>query len=114
MRNLDLLIYRDAASELKLYGQRGDHENGCFVVGLLRVIASAGEGWEHVSVARTDRCPIWDEMDRIKRLFFKDDETVMQLHVPATEHINCHPHCLHLWRPIYGKIPRPPSWMVGK
>jgi hypothetical protein len=38
-------------------------------------------------------------MDAIKRLFFHDTETVMQLHVARTSHINLHPFCLHLWRP---------------
>lgn len=70
----------------------------------LRVIATAAsvegsEGWDHVSVSTASRCPVWDEMEHIKRLFFKDDETAMQLHVPPTRHVNCHPHCLHLWRP---------------
>jgi hypothetical protein len=49
----------------------------------------------------------------MKRLFFREDETAMQLHVPATDHINCHPHCLHLWRPTEVEIPRPPAIMVG-
>jgi hypothetical protein len=79
----------------------------------LRVIVSSGEGWDHVSVSRSSRCPNWPEMEFIKRKFFKDDETVMQLHVPTTEHINAHQHCLHLWRPQHSEIPRPPGWMVA-
>ena len=27
--------------------------------------------------------------------------------------LDCHPHCLHLWRPLDAEIPRPPGWMVG-
>ena len=52
-------------------------------------------------------------MEHVKRLFFRPDETAMQLHVPPHEHINTHEHCLHLWRPQQEKIPRPPSYMVG-
>jgi hypothetical protein len=52
-------------------------------------------------------------MEAIKRTFFCASETVMQLHVPPSEHINCHPHCLHLWRPQDADIPRPPPEMVG-
>jgi hypothetical protein len=52
-------------------------------------------------------------MDHIKRLFFKDEEAAMQLHVPPSENISVHPFCLHLWRPHKAEIPRPPSWMVG-
>jgi hypothetical protein len=43
----------------------------------------------------------------------EEDETAMQLHVPVTEHLNCHKYCLHLWRPHGVEIPRPPGWMVA-
>jgi len=52
-------------------------------------------------------------MEFVRRRFFRDDETVMQLHVPVSEHINAHPNCLHLWRPQQLEIPRPPGWMVA-
>lgn len=104
---------------MRLYGNAGDHEAGIFIIPLddphdcLRVIASVGAGWEHVSVSLVDRCPTWDEMERIKRMFFRKDETAFQLHVPPSDHISYHPYCLHIWRPIDGKIPMPPAWMVG-
>src|SRR3954454_24585010 len=56
--------------------------------------------FDHVSVSCRNRTPNWKEMSFIKSVFWSDDETVMQLHVPMSEHINCHPHCLHLWRPL--------------
>jgi len=80
---------------------------------MLRVIASSGGGWDHVSVSRRNRCPNWPEMSHVKNLFFRPDETVMQLHVPASDHVNDHEFCLHLWRPQDAEIPRPPKWMVG-
>jgi hypothetical protein len=121
MRNLNLLeTYRDRSPDvLRYFGNFGDHETGTFLVPSctdrqpLRVIASAGEGWDHVSVSRPTRCPNWPEMEQVKRLFFKDDETAMQLHVPPSDHISHHPYCLHLWRPQGSAIPRPPAWMVG-
>ena len=120
MRNLNgLNRYRDIETAIKLYGFAGDHETGMFLVpsnvdGVsITVIASVGEGWDHVSASRADRCPSWEEMEQIKRLFFKDDETAMQLHVPPAEHISFHPNCLHLWRPTRESIPTPPAWMVG-
>ncbi len=76
------------------------------------VVASWGEGWDHVSISLARRCPSWDEMEWIKKIFFKDDELVMQLHVPTGKHINVHPNCLHLWRPQDQEIPIPPLWMV--
>ena len=79
----------------------------------MRVLATVGDGWDHVSVSRKTRCPNWPEMESVKRLFFFDRETVMQLHVPVAEHISYHDFCLHLWRPLESEIPRPPGWMVG-
>jgi hypothetical protein len=79
----------------------------------LKVIASSGEGWDNVSVSCNGRYPTWAEMEHVKHLFFEDDETAMQLYVPAKDHINCHPHCLHLWRSHDKEIARPPSIMVG-
>jgi hypothetical protein len=65
----------------------------------LRCIVSCGMGWDHVSVSLANRCPTWEEMDFIKRLFWEDEEVVMQLHVHSKEKVNLHPNCLHLWRP---------------
>ncbi len=121
MRNLLLLNpFRDVSPEVQAYyGTFGDDKNGVFLVpspvdrAPMRVIASVGDGWEHVSVSRANRCPNWPEMDHIKRLFFKDDEVVMQLHVAASDHISVHPYCLHLWRPLDAIIPLPPKDMVA-
>lgn len=79
----------------------------------LRVIASNGDGWDHVSVSLSNRCPRWQEMEFIKRTFFLPDEVAMQLHVRPDDHISHHPFCLHLWRPHVGAIPLPPSAMVA-
>lgn len=49
----------------------------------------------------------------IKDLFWDEDDTVIQFHPPRSEYVNCHPHCLHLWRPIGIEIATPPKWMVG-
>lgn len=121
MRNLNLLnAYRMTSPEIIAHwGWAGDHTCGGFFLpspidkAPLKVIASSGEGWDHVSVSRENRCPNWPEMSYIHRLFFREDETAMQLHVPESDHINCHPYCLHLWRPHKAEIPRPPASMVG-
>lgn len=120
MRNLNLLdAMRDVRAAISFYGFAGDDSCGIFTVpsptdrAPMRVIASVGMGWDHVSVSRTNRCPNWPEMEHVKRLFFKDDETAMQLHVPPSDHLSLHPYCLHLWRPLDVDIPRPPSIMVA-
>lgn len=79
----------------------------------LKVIASDGDGWEHVSVSLPNRCPTWGEMCRIKSLFWDEEDSVMQLHPPRSTWVNNHQYCLHLWRPERGTIPLPPSHMVG-
>jgi hypothetical protein len=97
-----------------------DGMRGAFAVqreGEYLVIISSGMdleyGWEHVSVSLEKRCPTWDEMSYIKALFWSDDEAVMQLHPPKADHVNYHPYCLHLWRPMFEAIPLPPSMLVG-
>ena len=79
------------------------------------VIWSYGGGREHVSVAPYKRSytPSWDEMCRVKNMFFHDDEVVVQYHPAKSEYVNLLPNCLHLWRPINEKMPTPPSIMVG-
>lgn len=122
---------RDSSYGFFLFEHRGES---------IRVQASCGGGWDHVSVSLAHRCPMWEEMAWVKSVFFKEDEAVMQLHVADSKHINCHPYCLHLWRPQTdeevraeierwqqdgeawpsnyptaspGTIPLPPQFMVG-
>jgi hypothetical protein len=72
---------------------------GCFVLGPLRIISNgSGDEWEHVSVSCNDRCPTWDEMSMVKRLFWSKDETVLQFHPRSDKYKNNHPYCLHLWK----------------
>jgi len=93
----------------------GDRFNGCFQIPkrAMVIVVSSGEGWEHVSVSIRGRCPTWDEMEWVKRKLWEDADTVMQLHVPVSEHRSFHPYCLHLWRPLNAEIPRPPGIFVA-
>ena len=118
LRTLDQ--YRDCSPwVIAQYGNSGDETCGVFMVlspidtAEMAVVASSDGGWDHVSVSRRNRCPNWPEMEFTKRLFFRDDETAMQLHVTPAEHINFHSTCLHLWRPQDGEILLPPGWMVA-
>lgn len=102
--------------EDKLWGKHDPVKAGIFSFmtdrGEIHVVASNGDGWDHVSVSCEYRCPSWEEMEWVKRLFFEEWETAMQLHVPPAEHININPRVLHLWRPHNALIPRPPAEMV--
>ncbi len=93
-------------------GGRGDISIGGWIGS---VIWSYGGGWEHVSVSPHKRriTPTWDDMCKVKDIFFRDEECVVQYHPPKSEYVNNMPNCLHLWRPIEKEIPTPPSIMVG-
>jgi len=125
MRNLvELDSFRSLEWQANILARTGlqagpPETGGCFIMpspygAELRCIAAIGDGWDHVSVTTDElRCPRWGEMDYVKRLFFLDEETAFQLHVPRAEHISHHPYCLHIWRPHGIEIPRPPMWMVA-
>ena len=65
MRNLRLLdMYRRTDKEIiDYFGSTGDETCGFFIVpspidkGDIKVMASSGEGWDHLSVSRSNRCP---------------------------------------------------------
>ncbi len=79
------------------------------------VIWSNGGGWEHVSICPVDSkyTPSWEDMCRLKDMFFNDDEVVVQYHPAKREYVNNLLNCLHLWRPINETLPTPPTIMVG-
>ena len=82
----------------------------------IRVVASDGEDWQHVSVSLEfeNKCPSWSLMCKVKELFYEDTDWVMQFHPPHSEYVNHHPNCLHLWKYTgTDKVPTPPSILVG-
>lgn len=82
----------------------------------LRVIASDGPTWEHVSISvngQPSKIPSWEEMCRIKDLFWNEEETVIQIHPPKSVYVNYHPGTLHLWKKIGFEQPLPDPAMVG-
>ncbi|MEZ3438614.1 MAG: hypothetical protein K1W18_07020 [Oscillospiraceae bacterium] len=77
-----------------------------------RVVFSWGGGWEHVSVSFSTRCPTWEEMCKVKDMFWNEDECVIQYHPPKSEYVNNHPYCLHLWRKCGENFELPPKYYV--
>ena len=73
------------------------------------VLVSDTDGWDHVSVTilNEERCPTWEEMCWVKGLFFKPNECVVQFHPSQDDYVNCHPYCLHLWKPQGREIVTP-------
>lgn len=105
------------------YGNNGAFQVVCPLTKVtLNLVVSDGGGWEHVSVSvayhkkvpqNVRRCPTWEEMHWVKEQLWLPEEAVMELHPPASAYVNCHPFCLHLWRPLDVRIPLPPTMMVG-
>jgi hypothetical protein len=110
--NLKVEKYRDSRYSDESFGNNGYFEIPCHGK-TLRVVASDGMDWDHVSVSLPDRCPTWSEMSFVKSLFFRDDETVIQFHPAKSEYVNNHRYCLHMWRPQRAEIPLPDPTMVG-
>jgi hypothetical protein len=98
---------------IRAAGPAFDHVNG------LRVLVSAGveedgRKWLHVSASRPNRCPSWEDMDEVKRVFVGDARTAYQVHPPRQEHYNYGSGrgprvgtVLHLWAPLEGDPPLP-------
>lgn len=113
--------FRQKKFERSFYGMNGNSGNGVFRIPTenlpsveLNVVISDGGGWDHVSVSRTDeQTPTWDDMCMVKRLFFSEDETVVQYHPKESEYVNFHKNCLHLWKKQDYEFPLPPSIFVG-
>jgi hypothetical protein len=81
----------------------------------VKIIFSDGMGWQHVSVslANSTFTPSWEIMCKVKKLFWDDDQWVVQFHPAKSEYVNNHPGCLHLFRPTDGVFPVPPAILVG-
>jgi hypothetical protein len=101
-------------------GDMGDSTCGMFLIrfikkgDILAAMASDAEGWDHVSVSLQHRCPTWEEMSFIKRLFFEDYECAVQYHPPVKDNVSLHPYCLHMWRfQGSGGFPMPPKEMIA-
>lgn len=105
-----MMSYPDEATARACVGSN----NGAFrIPGGITVIASDGMGWDHVSVSLRDRCPSWEEMKRVKEMFFADDEAAFQIFPPKEQYRNCHPFCLHWWRPQREVMPLPDPYLVA-
>ena len=113
--NLKVEKYRERHPYLGRSPSGSNH--GYFIINKLRVISSGSawegaKGWEHVSVSRADgRMPSWLEMKKVKELFWRDDECVVQYHPPKSDYVNIADGCLHLWRHEDG-FPMPPVEQV--
>jgi hypothetical protein len=119
--NTDIEKFRVLIGPLASIPDSGN--NGAFLISTNRVdrklacIVSDDGGWEHVSVhvevaGEDNEIPTWGDMCRVKSLFWRDDECVIQYHPPASRYVNRHPCVLHLWKPTGIEIAMPPPIFV--
>ena len=84
----------------------GDRRTFSFVV--TRDDDEHGGIYEHVSVSIANsntKLPTWEEMCEVKRIFWRDDEEVHEVHPAAKDYIHGvgnMKNVLHLWRPVNG------------
>lgn len=79
----------------------------------LNFIFSYQMGWEHLSVSMPSRTPTWEQMCKMKSIFWGEDEVCVEYHPKKEDYVNNHPHCLHIWKPTEVELPTPPSILVG-
>lgn len=105
-------IRKDRRVTVKRQGEDGG--NGWVTIRgqTLAVVFSWGGGWDHVSVSLKNRCPTWEEMCTVKRIFFRANECCVEYHPPESRYVDIFPYCLHIWRPQDKEILQPPIWMV--
>lgn len=95
---------RDMAPEVLPFGwrYRRDMVNGaCNLEKKLSVIWTVeehqGKRWAHVSMAGETNMPTYTDLVWVKNWILGRDAKAIQIFAPASEHVNDHPCCLHLW-----------------
>ncbi len=73
----------------------------------MTVIASVapeadGKNWLHVSCARPDRMPSYEDLAWTKHVFVGPHRAAVMVLPEASKHINIHPNCLHLFACLNG------------
>ena len=77
---------QDILTNFRLTIKETSADGGCGILTLplakqsMTVVFSYGGGWEHVSVSYSKKTPTWDEMCRVKDIFWGEDECVVQYH----------------------------------
>jgi len=77
----------------------------------LKVVASDGFGWDHVSVLGPNREATNQEMEDVRRLFWHRSEVVVEYHDPMVgiPEMTGQPRARHLWSAQGCEVIRPPS-----
>lgn len=63
-----------------------------------------GKRWVHVSVARPERMPSWEDLVFAKEFILGRETTALQVIPPRSRYVNQHPYCLHVWHCVDGDV----------
>ena len=61
-----------------------------------------GAEWLHASIAHADHTPSYDDMTQLYQAVWRGQGWAYQVFAPTSEHVNIHPHALHLWGRLDG------------
>lgn len=68
---------------------------------------SDGNEWVHASIAHRDEVPNYAELKQLHHAVWNGQGWAYQVFAPDTDHVNEHPHALHLWGRLDGSNPLP-------
>ncbi len=58
-----------------------------------------GDVYTHISMARPDRLPTWEELSKVKDEFLGEDVAGYHVVPAKKDYVNIHSFCLHIWAP---------------
>jgi hypothetical protein len=64
-----------------------------------------GRSFFHISLARPDRMPTWEEVSKVKNEFLGEETPAYHVIPAKKDYVNAHNYCLHIWCPIKGEAP---------
>lgn len=77
-------------------GAKGTRANSASVIVTRADLEGNGVDWTHASIAGAERLPSYGDLVELHRWVFGDG-WAYQVFAPPADHVNIHPHALHLW-----------------
>lgn len=72
-----------------------------------------GKRWVHLSYARKNALPSYEDTQRARKLFLGDDQYCYVVFPPKDRYVNLHRFALHLWLCVDGPVTPEFSGVVG-
>ena len=69
---------------------------------ILSLETKDGHDWIHVSCSFPTQLPRWKDLQQIKDAIIGREAQAVQVLAPASEHVNYHEYCLHLYARLDG------------